>query len=271
MSTEVLRRLTKLATNKLPNFGKKPIKDVGAILNIVQAAGLPEKDVTKIAQSIYTSLYIANNKGNANQARQSWVVASGNNFEDLIRKLINDGLNKEGILAIKGDRLKGNTKAQKIVQFLTLKANRRCVQITTGVWPDSDIVLLTLDQNKDLKVFALLNCKTSDHSRNDAVLFWALALRDNNIKYCLMTQDLDRRFVKGDNNKRISSLRRKTEAYLDRVYTTDTTTEECSQVRILDFTDETSSQAFFEDLRTWRREVIRDFATESISEETLSQ
>ena len=35
-----------------------------------------------------------------------------------------------------------------------------------------------------LKAFALLNCKTSDHSWNDAVLFWALALRDNNIKYC---------------------------------------------------------------------------------------
>ena len=131
----------------------------------------------------------------ANKARQSWVTASGNNFEDLYAKSSSiDALNAEGILAVKGDRLRQKPSAENIVSFLTLKANRRCTQTTTGVWPDSDIVVLTREKSGTVKAFALLNCKTSDHSRNDAVLFWALALRDNNIKYCLLTQDLDNKF-----------------------------------------------------------------------------
>jgi hypothetical protein len=268
--TDKINALYKTAKDTLKDFGDKPIKDVGAILNIVQSNNIPEKKVTEVAQEIYIRLFIEKTGGDANRARQSWVVASGNNFEELIRSFINDSLNPEGILAIKGDRLRNHPKAKDIVEFLTLKANRRCSQTTTGVWPDSDILVLTLDKKNNLKTFALLNCKTSDHSRNDAVLFWALALRDNNIKYCLMTQDLDKRFVKGDDHPQISSLRRKSEAYLDRVYTTNTATSECSQVRILDFTTPEGTEAFLDDLKTWRKEVVPDFLDAPLSTEFLA-
>lgn len=254
------------AKTQLKNFGTKPIKDVGQILTIVQEAEAPESKVMELTQEIYIKLSLENGR-DLNQARQSWVVASGNNFEEFVRNLINDALNKEGILAIKGDQLKRNPKAKDIVQFLTLKANRRCTQRTTGVWPDSDIVVLTKDKAGKLKAFALLNCKTSDHSRNDAVLFWALALRDNNIKYCLMTQDLDKKFVKGDDEA--SGLRKKAEAYLDRVYTTHPLTTECSQVRKLDFTKQEGANSLFDDLRMWRKEVVPDFANEMLSKEFL--
>ena len=262
-----LNELYKIADKQLKDFGKKPVKDAGQILSIVQAADVEEKKVNDLVREIYIKLFQERSRGNLNQARQSWVVASGNNFEEFVRILINDALNKEGILAVKGDQLKGNKKAANIVEFLTLKANRRCTQKTTDVWPDSDIVILTKDKGDNLKAFALLNCKTSDHSRNDAVMFWALALRDNNIKYCLMTQDLDKRFVKGDNEA--SGLRKKAEAYLDRVYTTHPLTTECSQVRKLDFTKQDGANSLFNDLRTWRKEVVPNYIEELLNREFL--
>jgi hypothetical protein len=187
-----------------------------------------------------------------------------------MRIFINDNLNAEGILAVKGDRLKNSPKAANIVNFLTLRANRRCTQTTTGVWPDSDIVVLTRDQTGTLKAFALLNCKTSDHSRNDAVLFWALALRDTNIKYCLLTQDLDKRFDKGDSSNRVSALRRKAEAFLDRVYSTSPTTTECSQVKKLDFKTPTGADALLADLRRWRQDVVPNFSSTALREDLIS-
>lgn len=259
--------LYKEAKERLKSFGDKPIKDVGQILTIIQEAEVPERKVMEMTQEIYIKLFQETGRGNLNQARQSWVVASGNNFEEFVRNLVNDALNGEGIIAIKGDQLKKSLKARDIVQFLTLKANRRCTQKTTGVWPDSDIVVLTKDTNGKFKVFALLNCKTSDHSRNDAVLFWALALRDNNIKYCLMTQDLDKRFIKGDGQA--SGLRKKSEAYLDRIFTTHPLTEECSQVKKIDFTKSRGTEPLFEDLRVWRKEVVPNFEAESIGKEDL--
>lgn len=255
------------AKKEIKNFGRKPTEDVGKIITMVQAAQIAEKEVMPTVQKIYISLFQELRRGDLNQARQSWVVASGNNFEGFIRKLINENLNKEGILAVKGDQLINNPKAQEIVRFLTLKANRRCTQTTTGVWPDSDIVVLSKDKRGRIKAFALLNCKTSDHSRNDAVLFWALALRDNNIKYCLVTQDLDKKFVKGDQDA--SSLRRKSEAYLDRVFSTHPLTTECSQVRKLDFL-KPDRNPLLEDLRNWRKEVIPDYSDAPISNITLN-
>jgi hypothetical protein len=209
------------------------------------------------------------NGADANQARQSWVAASGNNFESFMRNFINQSLNGEGILAVKGDRLKTSPKAENIVAFLTLKANRRCTQTTTGVWPDSDIVVLTKDRTGTLKAFALLNCKTSDHSRNDAVLFWALALRDTNIKYCLLTQDLDGRFDRGDDDPRVSALRRKAEAFLDRVYSTNPATTECSQVKRLDFKTLNGAEPLLSDLRRWRQDVVPDFFSAALDEDSL--
>lgn len=260
----------KKVKSDLAEFGKQPVRDAGAILNIVQTFNVKEDQIESLVQKIYIKLFLDVKKGDLNQARQSWVVASGNDFENLIRKFINEALNKEGILAIKGDKLRKNEKAKNIVQFLTLETKRRCVQDSTGVWPDSDIVLLTEDQAGQIKAFALLSCKTSDHSRNDAVLFWALAMRNNNIKYCLMTKDLDNKFVKGDNNPRISLIRKKCEAYLDRVYTTNLKTEECSQIRILDFNNKKKIDDFLGDIRSWRREVVPDCNQSAISEKVLN-
>lgn len=246
------------AKAEIKTFGIKPVSDVGKILNIVQAAELPEREVMATTQKIYIKLFQEYGRGNLNQARQSWVTASGNNFESFVRNIVNETLNSEGILAVKGDQLRNKPRAREIVRFLTLDAKRRCTQTTTGVWPDSDIVVLTKEKGGRLKAFALLNCKTSDHARNDAVLFWALALRDNNIKYCLVTQDLDKKFVKGDDEA--SSLRKKAEAYLDRVYSTHLDTSECSQVRKLDFTQADGAEQLFSDLRIWRQEVVPDFS-----------
>lgn len=252
-------------------FGLKPIEDVGRILTIVQGANIKESDIIPVAQQCYTRLFIELKKGNANNARQSWVVASGNNFEGLVRNYINHSLNSKGILAIKGDKLRSLDKAKNIVEFLTLRANRRCTQTTTGVWPDSDIVVLTKEKSGSgrLKVFALLSCKTSDHSRNDSVLFWALALRNTGIKYCLVTQDLDNRFVKGDNDPLISNIRRKSEAYLDRIYTTNLRTVECAQVRALDFKLSHDTSPLLVDLQRWRHDVVPDYNPDTINESVL--
>lgn len=263
-------KLKATVAGQIGDFGKAPVEDVGKILSIVQEARVPEKEVIPLAQKIYTSLYQERGLGDSNQARQSWVVASGNSFEDFMRKFLNTSLNGEGIFVIKGDKLLNKPKAKDIVNFLTLKASRRCTQTNTGVWPDSDVVVLTKDKSGKLKAFALLNCKASDHSRNDAVLFWALALRDNNIKYCLLTQDLDDRFVRGDDDPNISNIRRKSEAFLDRVYTTNPHTVECVQVRRLDFRVEHGADALLSDLRNWRREIVPDFSDERIGEKALS-
>ena len=61
-------------------FGAKPIEDVGRVLTIVQTH-TEESKVIPVAQYCYTRLFVELKKGNANNARQSWVVASGNNFE----------------------------------------------------------------------------------------------------------------------------------------------------------------------------------------------
>jgi hypothetical protein len=253
----------------LAGFGKNAVADAGRVMTLVQALGLPEKEVMAAVQYVYITHYQKVNGADANQARQSWVAASGNNFESFMRNFINHNLNAEGILAVKGDRLKTSPQAANIVKFLTLKANRRCTQTTTGVWPDSDIVVLTKDTTGTLKAFALLNCKTSDHSRNDAVLFWALALRDNNIKYCLVTQDLDGRFDRGDGDNRISSFRRKAEAFLDRVYSTNPSTKECSQVKRLDFNTTGGADTLLTDLRRWRQDVVPDFSATALNGELL--
>lgn len=262
-------RLYEQIKNDLKGFGDNPVVDVGRILTLVQGLRVPEKEVMRAVQEIYIAHYQAVKGVDANKARQSWVTASGNSFETYMRNLINHALNAEGILAMKGDRLRQKPSAENIVGFLTLKANRRCTQTTTGVWPDSDIVVLTRETSGTVKAFALLNCKTSDHSRNDAVLFWALALRDNNIKYCLLTQDLDNKFSRGDDDPLISGLRRKSEAFLDRVYSTNPATVECSQVRRLDFRAPGGADSLLEDLRRWRKDVVPGYSSQALEESAL--
>ena len=129
--------------------------------------------------------------------------------------------------------------------------------------------MLTRDKADKFKAFALRNCKTSDHSRNDAALFWALALRDNNIKYCLLTQDLDGRFERGDADNRVSSFRRKAEAFLDRVYSTNPATRECSQVKRLDSKSPKGADPRLTDLRRWRIDVVPNYSSAALHEEFL--
>ena len=93
------------------------------------------------------------------------------------------------------------------------------------------------------------------------MLFWALALRDNNIKYCLLTQDLDGRFDRGDDDPRVSALRRKAEAFLDRVYSTSPNTTECSQVKRLEFNSPNGADSLLSDLRRWRQDVVPDYTS----------
>ena len=258
-----------LIRGDLKGFGSNPIADVGKIITLVQGLRVPPKEVMKTVQDVYITHYLAVKGVDANKARQSWVAASGNNFEEFMRSFINSALNAEGILAIKGDRLRHKPSVANIVSFLTLKANRRCTQTNTGVWPDSDIVVLARETEGTLKAFALLNCKTSDHSRNDAVLFWALALRDNNIKYCLLTQDLDNKFTRGDDDPLASGLRKKAEAFLDRVYSTNPATTECSQVRKLDFRAPRGADSLLNDLRRWRQDVVPSFSSGALQESSI--
>lgn len=246
-----------------------PTKVVEKIFDVLEHAGISVETITAVAQSLYMRLFQELGMGDQNQARQSWVTASGNNFENLIRAVINSTLNQEGILAIKGDRLTRKPMAGEIVDFLTLRARRRCTQTSTKVWPDSDIVVLTKDSDGRLKVFALISCKTSDHGRNDSVMFWALALRETNIKYCLATMDLDNRFQKGDSDPGVSGHRKKAEAYLDRIYSTNPTTTECPQVFRLNLNQQNGASALLEDLRRWRKEIVPNFIDVPVNEEVL--
>ena len=123
----------RIIKDHLKDFGENPVADVGKITTLVQGIGIPPKEVMKTVQEVYIAHYLAVKGGDANKARQSWVAASGNNFEEFMRFFINVALNPEGILAVKGDRLRQKPSAANIVGFLTLKANRRCTQTTTGV------------------------------------------------------------------------------------------------------------------------------------------
>lgn len=257
MKKGLFDKIVKKLKKELKDFGKRPIEDVGAVVNeIQQYHGVKEGEVMKAAQQLYEKLCQTIRKMDKVKAHNSWRTASGNNFEDLMRNFLNDNLNEKGIIAMKGDILKKSKskEAQEIVKFLTLPARRRCVQRNTGVWPDSDIVLLTREKDGRVRVFGLINCKTSDHSRNTAVCFWALALRDLGIKYVLATQDLDNRFVKGCNEG--SNLRRLCEAYLDRVYSTNPATAECAQVKKLDFRKKNGAKALLQDVLEWRDSLV---------------
>jgi hypothetical protein len=97
--------------SQLTDFGRNPVADAGKIMTLVQALGLPEKEVMRAVQYVYITHYQTVKGADANQARQSWVAASGNNFESFMRNFINQSLNAEGILAVKGDRLKTSPQA----------------------------------------------------------------------------------------------------------------------------------------------------------------
>src|SRR3989338_3746459 len=269
MSQQNLEEIYQKIKQQLCGSKRKPTEVVRAILDVLENARIPSEEIFATTQNFYIRSFQDLGFGDQNQARQSWVVASGNNFEDLMRAVINVALNKVGILAIKGGRLRKKSPANEIVEFLTLRARRRCTQASTGVWPDSDVIVLTKDKDGRFKAFALISCKTSDHSRNDSVMFWALALRETNIKYCLATMDLDDKFSRGDGDARVSGHRKKAEAYLDRVYSTNPNTIECSQVFKLNLGLAEGASPLLEDLKRWRQEVVPNFVAEPVHEGVL--
>lgn len=83
-------------------LGQNAVADVGKILSLVQSMKVPEREVMKIVQEIYIKHFQAVKGGDANKARQSWVAASGNNFEAFMRNFIDSSLNAEGILSGEG-------------------------------------------------------------------------------------------------------------------------------------------------------------------------
>ncbi len=146
-------------------------------------------------------------------------------------------LNPKGIIAIKGERLKQlgkhSIRIQELIRFLTLPAKRRCTQTSVDVWPDNDVLVLTLLSTGVWRVLASISAKTSSHSRNTSVLFWALAVASLGIKYYLATQDRDDQFIKPCNSPDVNQERKLFEAYCDRVFTSNPKASYCSQVKSL--------------------------------------
>ncbi len=247
LSSKVKKLVELIWTKKAITKDLKPVTIVGKITPLAQQL-FPEdkdKDFLLIVQETYIKLLI--DKGvDPIKARQSWVAASGGDFEGYIRNHINQILNSEGIVAIKGDRLKqlgkNSKKIQNLIKFLTLPAKRRCTQTSVDVWPDNDILVLLKTEDMVWRILASISAKTSSHSRNTSVLFWSLAVSSLGIKYFLTTQDRDNQFVKGCASDDVNQERKLFEAYCDRVFTSNPQASYCSQVKSLILRNDGSSE-----------------------------
>lgn len=246
INTNVRKLVDYLNQERVLTEGLKPVTVVGKLTAAAEKV-FPDKKERENLQIIQdTYIYILTQKGlDLNQARQSWVTASGGNFEGYIRNHINDVLNSFGIIALKGDRLKQlgkrSLKIQELIKFLTLPAKRRCTQTSVDVWPDNDILVLLKMPNNTWRVLASVSVKTSSHSRNTSVLFWSQAVSDLGIKYLLATQDRDDQFVKPCTSVDVNQERKLFEAYCDRVFTSNPLASYCSQVKSLLIRDDGSS------------------------------
>lgn len=252
----------------------KPVTVVGKITTVAQQL-FPQdkdKDFLQIVQEGYIKLLI--DKGiDPIKARQSWVVASGGDFEGYIRNHINQVLNSEGIVAIKGDRLKqlgkNSKKIQELIKFLTLPAKRKCIQTSVDVWPDNDILVLLKIEDNTWRILASISAKTSSHSRNTSVLFWSLAVSSLGIKYFLATQDRDGQFVKECVSDSVNQERKLFEAYCDRVFTSNPDASYCSQVKSLILRDDGSSELTDELLELNKQVVGKITHREAVSIEDI--
>jgi len=252
----------------------KPVTIVGKIATSAQKL-FPEdkdKDFLQIVQETYIKLLI--NKGiDPIKARQSWVVASGGDFEGFIRNHINQVLNSEGIIAIKGDRLKqlgkNSKKIQELIKFLTLPAKRKCTQTSVDVWPDNDILVLLKTKDNIWRILASISAKTSSHSRNTSVLFWSIVVRSLGIKYFLATQDRDNQFVKVCTSNNVNQERKLFEAYCDRVFSSNPQARYCSQVKSLTLRNDGSSELTDELLELKRQITYNTNNRKTVSIEDL--
>lgn len=213
----------------------KPVVLVNKITAKLQEYKVNEKEFSHLVQETYIAIQEKRGR-DKNVARQSWVAASGGDFEGFVRNHINEALNDSGIVAIKGDTLKILAKTdnhvQEILKFLMLPNKRKCTQTELKIWADSDVIILYKDTRRQWKVLAVTSCKTSDHARNTSVLFWAQAFVHLGIKYFLATQDLDNQF----NEECLHAAKKSRilfEAYCDRVFSTNPSTKYCSQVKSL--------------------------------------
>lgn len=238
----------------------KPVTVVGKITTYAQKL-FPDdksKDILQIIQDTYIKLLV-NNGMDPIRARQSWVVASGGNFEGYVRNHINQVLNSKGIVAIKGERLKNlgkkSKKINELIKFLTLPAKRKCTQKSVDVWPDNDILILAKAESTTWRVLASISVKTSSHSRNISVLFWSLAVRGLGIKYFLATQDRDGQFVKKCTSDDVNQERKLFEAYCDKVFTSNPNASYCSQVKSLIIRNNGTSELTDELLKIKSREI----------------
>lgn len=260
----------KIISQVVDEFSRKsskirPVALVGKITSRLQEFKIREEDFPSFLQETY--IKIQEKKGrDRNIARQSWVVASGGDFEGFVRNHINESLNESGIVAIKGDTLKklakSNDQVNEIIKFLMLPNKRRCTQTELKIWADSDVITLYKDTNRQWKVLSVISCKTSDHARNTSVLFWAQAFVQLGIKYFLATQDLDNQF----NEECIGAVkksRRLFEAYCDGVFSTNPSTRYCSQVKSLILRENSTSDLTDELLNLLK--AIKDFNHEPLA------
>lgn len=274
LSTKVKKLVDLIESEGVVTKDLKPVTIVGKITTSAQRL-FPEdkdKDFLQIVQETYIKLLT--NKGiESIKARQSWVVASGGDFEGYIRNHINQVLNPEGIVAIKGDRLKqlgkNSKKIQELIRFLTLPAKRKCTQTSVDVWPDNDILILAKVEDKVWRILASISAKTSSHSRNTSVLFWSLAVSPLGIKYFLATQDRDGQFVKECTSDNVNQERKLFEAYCDRVFTSNPNASYCSQVKSLILRDDGSSELTDELLELKQQIMGKTNNRETVSIENL--
>jgi len=261
LSEKVSKLISEITAKRLIDKDLKPVVVVSRIIEEGQILFEVEKDkdFLQIVQETYIKLLV-NQGAEPIKARQSWVVASGGNFEGYIREHINEVLNSKGIIAIKGTLLqklaKKSEKAKELVRFLTLQAKRKCIQTGVDVWPDNDVLVLGKTNSNQWRVLASISVKTSSHSRNTSVLFWAMAVTGLGIKYYLATQDRDNQFVKDCTSENVNQERRLFEAYCDRVFTTNPNASYCAQVKSLILRDNGSSELTDELLDLRNREIL---------------
>jgi hypothetical protein len=185
-----------------------------------------------------------------NSADQSWRSASGNFYQRYVQSRINEETSKQGLLALTETELRA---LPQLIEFLKLPAKRRCLQSSISVWPDNDIILVTLTTSHDWRAVGIISCKTSLRERVFESAFWTLATRDTGIKSGFVTADLDDELAEcGGNGKNRQII----ETYFDRAYSTNPLTRFCPQVR--PFHEATA------DLLRWQKDVVAQPLTEPL-------
>jgi hypothetical protein len=219
---------------------------------------LPEGvDALADGHLIYTRIYAGAlerlGRGSAaakNSADQSWRSASGNFYQRYIQKRINEETSSHGLLALTETELHA---LPQLIEFLKLPAKRRCLQSSISVWPDNDIILVTLTTSSEWRAVGIISCKTSLRERVFESAFWTLATRDTGLRSGFVTADLDDELAEcGGSGKN----RQIVETYFDRAYSTNPATRFCPQVR--PFSEACS------DLLRWQRDVVADPLTDPL-------